>query len=325
MIDAVIIGEYEKTLLEICKGKNFLKINNIGFKNPKGKIVINNKKNPVKDPDDIPFVSKVYKKHLNIRRYNYGIANSPVVTILTSRGCPFRCSFCLWPRTITDGKVRTRSPENIAEEFLFISRDMHYIKEVFIEDDTFNYDKKRVIEICRALIRSKNRIRWTCNVRTGLGKEEMALMKKAGCRMLVAGFESGDQKILNNINKKADLEQSYTFMKNAKECGLLVHGCFILGLPGDTGDSIEKTIDLSLRLDPDTAQFNRLFVLPGTELFSKKDKIPAVDVKLLKYARRKFYLRGSYIIKTLYLILRSPFKEGKRIYRVFFRFFKYLF
>ncbi len=324
-IDAVLIGEYEKSLLEICKGINFSGIKGIAFKNPEGRIRVNDQRNIIKDLNDIPFVSKVYKNHLNIKRYNYGITLFPIVTLLTSRGCPFKCSFCLWPQTITKGRVRTRSPENIAEEFLYIRKEMKNIKEVFIEDDTFNYDKKRVIEICKALIKIRNRIKWSCNVRADLDFEEMNIMKKAGCRLLVVGFESWSQKVLDAVNKKMDLRQYHTFMKNAKKCKLLVHGCFILGLPGERTEDIKKTIDFSLKLDPDTAQYNRLFLLPGTALYKKKDKIPAVDIKLLKYARRKFYLRVGYILKILYLILRSPFQECRRVFRVFLKFFKYFF
>lgn len=324
-INAVLIGEYENTLLDICKGKNFSTINGFAFRDSRGKVVIDKQRNLVKNLDDIPFVSKVYKQHLNIKRYNYGITLFPVISILTARGCPYQCSFCLWPQTITRGEIRTRSSENIAEEFLYIKKEMPYVREVFIEDDTFNYSKKRVMDMCEALIKNNNKIKWTCNVRVDLSYEEMVLMKRAGCRLLVAGFESGSQEILNEVNKKAKLEQSYIFMENAKKGGLLVHGCFILGLPGDDKNSMEETIDLSVRLDPDTAQFNTLFVLPGTSIYSEKKNIPVVDIELLKHARRKFYLRLYYALKIFSLIVRSPFKEGRRIFRVIFRFFKYLF
>ncbi len=324
-IDAVFIGEYENTLLEICKGMDFSKISGIAFENSKGKIIVNKQRNIVKKLDNIPFVSGVYKKHLNIKRYNYGITLFPVVSILTSRGCPFKCDFCLWPKTITKGKVRTRSPENIAEEFAYIKKEMPYIREVFIEDDTFNYNKKRIAEICEALIRGRNKIKWTCNVRSDLGYNEMVLMKRAGCRMLVVGFESGSQKVLDGVRKEIKLEQSYKFMETAKKCGLFIHGCFILGLPGDDSNSIKETIDLSVKLNPDTAQFNTLFILPGTPIYPQKNNIPVVDIELMKYARRKFYLRFGYALKVLWLIISSPFNEGRRIFRVFFRFFKYLF
>ncbi len=324
--DIILIGEYEKTLLEICQGQEYDKINGIAFKK-KDMIIVNAQRNVIKDLNSIPFVSKIYKQHLKIKKYSYGITQKPVITILSSRGCPYKCSFCLWPQTITKGAVRSRSPNNIADEFIFIKKEMPYIKEIFIEDDTFNYSKQRVIDICNELIKAGNKIKWSCNVRIDLSYEEMILMKKAGCRLLVAGFESGSQKILNSINKQIDINQSYLFMKNAKKAKLLVHGCFILGLPYDTKKTIEDTINLSIKLNPDTAQFDPLFIMQGTEVYLQKNKlnIPKINDNLLKYARKKFYLRVGYILNIVFLILKSPIGEGKRIIRVFFKFIKWLF
>jgi len=324
-IDAVLIGEYENIIMQICEGKNLAGIHGVGFKNNKGKIIINKKRNIVRDLDTIPFVSSLYKEHLNIRSYRYGITLMPVVTILTSRGCPYQCSFCLWPRTITKGGLRTRSPDNIVQEFLFIKKELPYVKEIFIEDDTFNYKKNRVKDICKALIKAGNQIKWTCNVRVDLSYNEMKLMKKAGCRLVVAGFESGTQKVLNRVQKKIKLQQSFEFMKNAHRAGLLVHGCFILGLPGDNEKSIQRTIDLSIALEPDTAQFDPLFVIPGIGIYTENIGTPDINSRVLKYARRKFYLRLPYIFRVIGLMIRDPFTEGRRIIRTFFRFIKYFF
>jgi radical SAM superfamily enzyme YgiQ (UPF0313 family) len=270
-IDAVARREYDFTILDLAKaiaekkdlhsvlGLSFRRVNE-AVHNPDGPFI--------EDLDTLPFVSKVYKKHLNIRKYFFAAANYPMVMIITGRGCPYRCFFCVYPQTFHGHKYRLRSPGNVVDEFEYIVKELPQVKEIGIEDDTFTADIPRARQICELILKRKIKIKWYCNVRADLDLETMQLMKRAGCRLVTAGFESANQEVLNNMRKGIKVEQIRDFVKNAKKTGILVHGCFMAGNPGDTKETLKEDLKLAQELNCDSVQFYPLYAYPGTEAYT---------------------------------------------------------
>ena len=352
-IDAVTRKEYDLSVGEIADairdGKDWTIVKGISYRNDKGQIVNNEDMPYITDMDSVPFASEFIKRHLDVRDYFQPVATYPEIQIFTGRGCPFYCNFCLYPQTMHGHKYRYRSPKNIVEEFEYIVNNFPEVKEVVIEDDTFTADVERVKEFCR-LIREKEIHKKMCNSRVTLDYDTMVIMKKAGCRLLLPGFESGSQQILNNIKKGTKVEQFRPFVDNARKAGMQVHGCFIVGNKGETRETMQETLKVALTLKLDTAQFYPLMPFPGTEAYdwavsqgylSGKytdylkedgnhntsmhiDDISAEElVEFCNYCRRKFYLRPWYIGHRLYMSVKS-FDDMKRSLKAFGRFKDFL-
>jgi anaerobic magnesium-protoporphyrin IX monomethyl ester cyclase len=283
--------------------------------------------------DELPWVSRAYQKHLNIRDYFNPNALYPMVTLITSRGCPFRCTFCVYPQTLTGRRYRFRSIENVVDEMEFVVREFPDARSIFFEDDTLTANKKRCLELAEAILERGIKITWTANSRVDLDLETMRRIKAAGCRELCVGFESGDQDILASMKKGTKVDRMFRFMDDARKAGIFIHGCFMMGFPGETLDSINKTIDLAMKLCPDTVQFYPVMVYPGTEAYEEyqekgwitvrdydqwltKDGLhncvvrnetlsSAELVRLCDMARKRFYLRPRYIAyKSLQMLTR---------------------
>ena len=188
-IDIVVRYEYDLTLKEIAdnleNGNSLTDVQGISYKDH-NKIITNTNRDFTcsDDLDEIPFVSKIYKNHLNIDEYFLSSSLNPMVQIFTGRGCPNQCVFCSWPKTLMGKKYRVRSIDNVLDEFEYIVDELPEIKEIFIEDDTFTVDKKRVLEFCKKYGEREFSIAWACNTRATLDYETMKEMKKANCRLL---------------------------------------------------------------------------------------------------------------------------------------------
>jgi anaerobic magnesium-protoporphyrin IX monomethyl ester cyclase len=354
-VNVIARGEYDYTLRDIAraveKGGDFEDVAGITFRR-NGTILQTEDRPLINDLDRIPFVSKVYQRHLNVRDYFYAICQCPEITIITGRGCPHRCTYCVYPQTFQGRRYRARSAENVVEEFQYIAETFPFVKEIFIEDDTFTVDRGRCREICRRLIEAKNRIDWTANARADVDFETLRLMKEAGCRLLCVGVESGNQEMLNNIKKGVSLNRIKRFFKDAKKAGILLHGCFLVGNRGESRESLQETISFAKELNPDTAQFFPLMVYPGTEAYrlAKEDnliqtedfsqwlteeglhncvvRLPGLSsadlVSFCDRARKEFYLRPAYLIFKLKQIFLHP-SERRRTIKSLRTFFRYLF
>lgn len=338
-IDSICRDEYDNTVVELAETiEESGKLEDIkGLAYRKGRRIFQTHNRPlIKNLDDLPFVSEVYKKHLNIRKYFYASLTWPQVTILTARGCPFSCSFCPIP---FKGSYRARSPENVAEEFEYIKNEIPYVKEVMIEDDTFPVMKKRTERICDLVTKNVPKLKWSCNARVDTRLETLLKMKKAGCRLLCVGFESPRQNVLDKIHKKTTKQLQIDFMEKTRTAGLLVNGCFILGLPGDDAETIKETIEFAKELNSDTSQFYPLMVYPGTEAYewAKKNKYLVTEdyskwinekgmhtttvsrpglsadelVDMCDKARKEYYIRRKYIISKMGQSIKNP-NELKR-------------
>lgn len=353
-VDAVAIHEYDYTLRDLAialrdskpldgvaglclrKGKGFIRTQPRAY---------------IDDLDQIPFVSRIYKKFLKIENYFNPNALYPMITITTSRGCPFPCTFCVYPQTLMGRGYRRRSVENVVAEMEYIVENFPQAKAVFFEDDTLTVNKNRCIELSELIIKKGINISWTANARAGLDCETMKVMKAAGARSFCVGFESGSQKILENMKKKTTVKEMEDFMAEAKKAGVLIHGCFMVGLPGETRETMEETLNLAMRLNPDTVQFYPVMIYPGTEAYTwyqEKGLIATSDfskwitpeglhntvistetlsseelVRFCDDARRRFYLRPSYILYKFKQMVTSP-REIKRTFKAARTFTKYL-
>ena len=271
-LDIVARFEYDFTIRDIAEaieeGRGFGHIKGISYKED-AKIIHNPDRDFIssEELDEIPFVSKVYKEHLNIKDYFLGHTLYPMVQIFTGRGCPNQCTFCSWPKTLMGRKHRVRSVENVVDEFEYITKELPEIKEIFIEDDTFTINKNRIKEICRGIKKRKLNITWSCNARANLDYESMKVMKEAGCRLLDVGYESGSDEILKNIKKGITTQDSRRFTNDAKRAGLMILADFIFGMPGETKETAEMTIRFAKEMKPDLVQFAVATPIPGTDFF----------------------------------------------------------
>jgi len=356
-VDMVARREYDVTILEVLKclkdSKDWKDLKGLTYKNS-SEIVVNNIDQPyIHDLDIIPFGSKVYKKHLNIKNYYYGHVRYPMISIFTSRGCNARCNYCLYPQTMF-GNFRSRTPKNIAEEFVWIANNLPEVKEVLIDDDTFTMNKSHAQATARELIKIKNKIKWTCEARANLDFETLSLMKKAGCRLIVTGFESTNQNVLDRVNKGIKMEEVYNYSRDAKKAGIKIHACFMAGNPGDTLETLNSSLEWAIDQNFDTVQFFPLQVYPGTKAYEwaiQTGYIREQDYRnwvtpsgmhnmtinendngltfqqcldFCDEARRKFYLRPSFILKKLITGIYQPTELRKNIIG-FLNIRKYLF
>ena len=269
-IDAVARGEYDYIIRDLAfalgEGRHLSTVPGLSFR--KDGDVHHNRKGPlITDLDSLPFVTSVYKKHLSIRNYYFAAANYPMVMIITGRGCPHRCFFCVYPQTFHSRKYRPRSAENIVEEFRYIKKNLPEVKEVGIEDDTFTVDKKRVESVCDMLIAGGIRMKWYCNCRADIDYDLLIKMRKSGCRLITVGFETGEEEILRSIHKGLTRERMLRFARDARRAEIMIHGCLMAGNPGETEDTMWKNFSFAVELNCDSMQFYPLFVYPGTEAY----------------------------------------------------------
>lgn len=355
-VDAVAVKEFDYTIRDLAfaidRGTEFSEVDGLVYRN-NGDILHNRERECIEDLDEIPFSSKFVKEHLDEKDYFFSASSYPEIQVFTGRGCTARCNFCVYPQTMHGHRYRFRSPENVVAEFEYIAQNFPDVKEIVIEDDTFTSKKSRVVDICNLLIQKglHKRFKWLCNARVNLDFETMKIMKKAGCRLIIPGIESGSQFILNNIKKGTTVKQIEEYVKNSKRAGLLIHACYMVGNKGETHETMQHTLDMALQLNTDTAQFYPLIPYPGTEAYDwaksngyirgKYDEyckpdgslnciinLPDVSSKQLvdfcDYARRKYYLRPSYILHRLALGLTDP-SDLQRSIKAFGNIRKFLF
>jgi hopanoid biosynthesis associated radical SAM protein HpnJ len=263
-IDFVVRKEFDYAACEFANGKPLEEILGISYlKN--GSVVHTPDRPEVQDLDSLPHVTEIYRRDLDVTKYNVPFLLYPYVSLYTTRGCPAQCTFCLWPQTLSGHPWRKRSTDDVASEMAKAKEFWPNVREFFFDDDTFNIQKVRTIELCSKLKPLK--LTWSCTSRVTTDYETLKAMKDAGCRLLIVGYESGDQQILKNIKKGATIERARQFTKDCHKLGLVVHGDFILGLPGETHDTINTTIAFAKELDVETIQVSVAHAYPGTELY----------------------------------------------------------
>lgn len=353
-IDAIARNEYEETIVELASylefNKNLSEIKSLTYRSGED-IIVNPSRSANVNLDDMPFASSIFKRFCDPKKYFFSAGRFPQIMVYTGRGCPYLCTFCVYPQNFYGHTYRHRSPQSIADEFRYIEDNFPEVVEVTIEDDTFTIYKAHVIEVCKLLIAQKNKLTWTCNVRADLDVETLGWMKKAKCRLVIIGFESGSNEILKLMKKGVRVEQ-FKASQNARKVGIKVHACYMMGNRGETLGTMRQTLDLAKKLNTDTAQFFPLMVYPGTEAYewAKKENLiqantfnewltpeglhntvvgthdltPTEIVEFCNYARREYYLRPEYLIMKAKNTLFYP-SEWKRTVKAFFIFQKHLF
>jgi hopanoid biosynthesis associated radical SAM protein HpnJ len=275
-IDFVVKREFDYAIRDFAMGKPLEEIQSVAFRKNGG--IQNNPEAPViENLDELPWVTKVYKRDLDFTRYNVPFLLNPYISFYTTRGCPAQCTFCLWPQTHSGHRWRLRSSDDIANECRYVLENFPGLREIFFDDDTFNYQKARTIELCSKLKPLK--FTWSCTSRVTTDYDTLKAMKDAGCRLLIVGYESGDQQILKNIKKGATIDMARRFTANCKKLGLTIHGDFIVGLPGETRETIQKSIAFAKELDVETIQVSIGHPFPGTEFYDhvKKNGLITID------------------------------------------------
>lgn len=276
--DFIVIGEGEKTtpeLLRAIEGETEdYTVYGIAYKRD-GYVVVTKPAVPIDDLDSIPFparhllnMKKYIKNHFESFGYDLeGYSNIRSINLISSRGCPYDCTFCF--KGMWGCKWRGRSAENIVDEIEFLI-EKYNINGLFFNDDTFVLNKKRVFEFARLLKERKLDVVWDCNGRINLMQKDLLnIMYDAGCRGIAYGIESGNQSVLDKINKSITLDQIRKVIKLTKEAGLKVAGCFMIGMLDETKETIQNTIDFARELNLDFYGFSVTTPFPGTKLYDE--------------------------------------------------------
>ncbi len=334
-IDFICRGEYEYIVRDLAQGKNPKDISGLTFRN--NKEIIRNPNRPyIENLDELPFPARHF---LAMEVYFEPVFKSRNTFRLTgSRGCPYQCTFCLWTQTMYGRKVRFRDPKKIVDEIEELI-NKYGAKGLYFEDDTFTLIPERVIAICDEMIKRKIKIPWSCLGRVDTVTEEMLKkMKQAGCYMIRFGVESSSPEILKQAKKGISLDDIKRALKLTKDAGIETYASYTLGLPGETKQTLEDTIDFAKKLDSDYAQFGIAMPYPGTEFFNEAEKnnwlrtrdwseYEASEISVVEYpnltaqeisegtkkAYRKFYLRPNYIFKRLFKV--KSLNELKQLIR----------
>lgn len=263
--DIVVRGEGEYTLLDITKDLPLETIEGISFTKD-GKPVHNKNRQYVLNLDELPFPA-FHLLEPNLTKYKTRARKSPVAPLVTSRGCPYECIYC--NKSIFGRLFRYRSPENVIAEVQHLI-DNYGIKQIDILDDNFTLDTKRAEKICDMIIERKWGLAINCQngVRADrLNESLVKKMKKAGVFKAGIGIESGDKKMLAIVKKQLDLDKVKAAIKLFRKNGIITYGFFIIGLPGDTPETMQKTIDFAKEANPTIANFCIATPFPGTEMF----------------------------------------------------------
>ncbi|NQT75645.1 MAG: radical SAM protein [Candidatus Omnitrophica bacterium] len=266
-LDAAARREYDYTLKEFANTGGISDLKGVSYLKD-GEVIHNPDRPFIEDMDDLPFPAW---HHIDPRDYYAPAKRNPFLTLITGRGCEGRCTFCLFPQVMYGRHYRPRSPENVLDEIEYDIRLFPGLKEIMFEDDTFTLARfhGRLARICQGMLDRKIRISWACNARPDIQDLSLLrLMKKAGCRMVCVGFESGDENILANLKKGTSPGAMMNFARLCRKAGISVHGCFIIGAPGETADSIKKTARFAAGMPIDTVQFSGLCPYPGTEFYN---------------------------------------------------------
>ncbi|MDO8647822.1 MAG: radical SAM protein [Candidatus Diapherotrites archaeon] len=347
--DIIARGEYENTIKDLAAGKKLPKILGITFKE-KGKVKSNKPRPLMHNLDELPFPAR---KFLPNEKYYSAIYKNPFTFVLAGRGCPFQCIFCSLPQVMSGRGYRMRSPQNVVAELEQIKKDFPQLKSILFNDDTLNVNKKHLKELCDLIIEKNISLPWGCYSRVDTIDEESAIiMKKAGCYLVKIGFESGNDQILKNMKKGTTTGQARTAVKIFKKAGIQIHGTFVFGMPGETKETIQQTIDFAKELNVDFVQFSVAQPYPGTEFYNYLKKNKLLEFKewedylddegcitpifeypnlkkeemeaMLKKAYKNYYFRPAYILKAIGQRLtnaelrKTSFRSGKNLIKYVF-------
>jgi hopanoid biosynthesis associated radical SAM protein HpnJ len=347
-VDFVARNEFDFTIKEVADGIAWKNIQGLSYRNAEGVIVNTDDRPNLENMDALPWVTPVYKRDLKIENYFIGYLKHPYVSFYTGRGCKSRCTFCLWPQTVGGHRYRVRSVEDVAAEIKWAKQAFPQVKEFFFDDDTFTDNLPRAEAIAKEL--SKIGVTWSCNAKANVPRKTLEVLKDNGLRLLLVGYESGNQQILHNIKKGMRVEVARQFTRDCHDLGVVIHGTFILGLPGETEETIRETLDFAKDINPHTIQVSLAAPYPGTYLYQQAKEngwlyedaelidddgvqIAPLHYPHLSHSRifdsiedfyKSFYLRPSKIAEIVAEMFASPQMMRRRLREgvEFFQFFR---
>jgi hopanoid biosynthesis associated radical SAM protein HpnJ len=338
VIDFVAGNEFDFTIKEIAEGRDWSGITGLSYRDADGTIRHNPPRPVLENMDELPFVTPVYKRDLTVGNYFIGYLKHPYLSLYTGRGCKSRCTFCLWPQTVGGHRYRTRSVGHVIDEIRWAKTAFPQVKEFFFDDDTFTDDRPRTEAIAREL--GKLGVTWSCNAKANVPRDTLKVMRDNGLRLLLVGYESGNQQILHNIRKGMRVDVARRFTRDCHELGIAIHGTFILGLPGESRETIEETIRFATEINPHTIQVSIAAPYPGTELYREalqhgwldEEHAELVDASGVQIAPlhyphlahteifqsledfyRRFYFRAPKIASIVSEMVRSPEMMKRRL------------
>jgi hopanoid biosynthesis associated radical SAM protein HpnJ len=347
-VDFVARNEFDFTIKEVADETPWSEIKGLSYRNENDAIVHNEDRHILDNMDSLPWVTPVYKRDLTIENYYGGYLKHPYISFYTGRGCKSRCTFCLWPQTVGGHKYRVRSVEDVVAEMKWAKEAFPQVKEFFFDDDTLTDNLPRVEHLSKEL--GKLGVTWSCNAKANVPRKTLQIMKEGGLRLLLVGYESGNQEILFNIKKGMRVEFARRFTKDCHELGIVIHGTFILGLPGETRETIQQTLDFAKEMNPHTLQVSLAAPYPGTYLYRQAKENgwlhneevdlltqEGTQIAPLSYPHlshteifnsiedfyRKFYFRPSKIAAIVAEMITSP-EMMKRRLREGVEFFRFL-
>ncbi|HEY6290964.1 MAG TPA: hopanoid biosynthesis associated radical SAM protein HpnJ [Terriglobia bacterium] len=349
-VDFVCGKEFDFTIKEVADGRPLAQIAGLTFRSASGALIHNPPRPLLQNMDELPFVTEVYKRDLRVEDYFIGYLKHPYLSLYTGRGCRSQCTFCLWPQTVGGHRYRTRTPASVVEEIALAHRYFPQVGEFFFDDDTFTDDLPRAEAIARGL--GKLGVTWSCNAKANVARRTLQVLKENGLRLLLVGYESGNQQILNNIKKGIRVDIARRFTRDCHDLGITIHGTFIVGLPGETPETLQETIRFALETNPHTIQVSLAAPYPGTELYRQalengwldQERAEWVDAHGLQIAPlhypklshseifqaletlyRRFYFRPRKIAEMLGEMLQSRqmmirrLREGKEFFQFLYQ------
>ncbi len=347
-LDLIAYGEYDYTIRDLLQGQKSAETPGLYMPDGLGNM-INTGARPFIDVNELPFPAWEF---IEANWYHDGGKLHPFITLLSGRGCFARCTFCRDPQLMYGHENRYRDPKLVVEEMEYDLSLFPNLQEVMIETDTFTANREHVEGVCREILnrRLDSKIRWSVNARSDVKKDLLQLMKRAGCRMLMVGYEFGTQKALDNVKKGMNLRRAHEFTRNAADLGFTIHGCFMIGAPGETEESARKTIDFAKSLPLDTIQISGVSAYPGTEIYewarregylvpqsweeyldANQEQVTVLDYPQLPKKRidelidtglREFYLRPKQMIRMASSVRSTG--DVKRKYHGLMSFFDYM-
>ena len=323
-VDVICRGEFDLTVRDVAtallKGDDLKTVKGITYEDDNG-IRVNDDRPLIENLDELPFPARHIVRSDYYRQGTFVGKHS--TTMVTSRGCPYRCIFCLWPRTLYGRKFRTRSPENVVDEIEQVVKD-HHVDEIYFDDDSLVLNRPRILKVCELIEERSIRIKWIPQCRVSSMDEEIVkAMNRAGCHYIRFGVESGSQKMLDMMKKGINLGQIKQAFDLCRQVGIRTQAFFLLGIPGETPQTIRETIEFAKKLKPDSAQFAVAIPHPGTELYEickskgwlkydiwedfsagncliETEKLSRKEVERARIqAYREFYFRPSYVLATV--------------------------
>jgi len=341
-IDFIAIGEYDQTVLELANtldsNGNVMEVAGLAYVES-DEIIKTDIRLPLDDMDVLPWIAPIYKEFLDPHNYLFTIARQPMVMLIGGRGCKAKCFYCVYPQVMHGHAYRTRSLKHLIGEMKWIQENMPEIREIVFEDDTFTSSPKRAREFAEMVKAEGIYLPWFANIRTNTDKDTLAALKDAGLRECAVGFESADDLILSNMRKGQKVSREFQFMEDCRDLGILVHGCFMVGFPGETMETMNKTLKTAMKLNPDSAQFYPVMPYPGTGAYqwafdngylvtNNFDEwlneqgghkcvlnLPGLTTEQIETfcdsAFRKYHFRPKYILRKLLQAFANP-REGIR-------------